>query len=222
MFYFLFLIGFTAFAQVGVGIITPDPSAQLDVVSTDKGVLISRVVSTSLINSPAKGLLVYQISDSEGFYYYDGFAWQKVGKETLPPGDTFAFVTNNMPIENILTSAGYIFRFGYVQIASGISISADSATFTLTTPGVYSISYNLAVTLVTNNSQLFYTELVVNDTSAMGSQADSDSNGDTRFSLTNFILTIPIPTTIKVRLNGPTGELITSEKLRTLSIIRLK
>ena len=36
-----------AYSQVGIGIITPDKSAQLDVVATDKGILIPRVALTS-------------------------------------------------------------------------------------------------------------------------------------------------------------------------------
>lgn len=65
------------FAQVGVGTITPDPSAQLDVTSTTKGVLIPRVTlaQRNLIASPATGLQVYQTDETPGFYYYDGTEW---------------------------------------------------------------------------------------------------------------------------------------------------
>ncbi|MBD0279174.1 MAG: hypothetical protein ICV81_14615, partial [Flavisolibacter sp.] len=61
-------------AQVGVGITTPDVSAQLHVESSSKGMLIPRVTSTANVSSPAKGLLVYQTSGTEGFYYNSGTA----------------------------------------------------------------------------------------------------------------------------------------------------
>src|SRR5690349_14267052 len=56
-------------AQVGVGTATPHPSAQLEVVAENKGLLIPRVTSTSLIVEPANGLMVYQTGDTAGFYY---------------------------------------------------------------------------------------------------------------------------------------------------------
>lgn len=59
---------------------TPDPSAMLDVSSSDKGVLIPRVTSTGDVPSPATGLLVYQNSD-DSFYYYDGGSWVKLGSK---------------------------------------------------------------------------------------------------------------------------------------------
>jgi BclB C-terminal domain-containing protein len=73
----LLLLTLTAQAQVSIGSISPDGSAQLDVVSGDKGVLIPRMTMTArdAIASPATGLLIYQTSDSPGFYYYDGSAW---------------------------------------------------------------------------------------------------------------------------------------------------
>ncbi len=56
----------------------PDPSAMFDVQSTDKGMLIPRLTSAQRngISSPADGLLVYDITDSD-FYFYDGTAWQQ-------------------------------------------------------------------------------------------------------------------------------------------------
>ncbi len=59
-------------AQVGIGTTTPDASAQLEVQSTSKGLLIPRVTSTASVTSPAKGLIVYQTGGTEGFYYNSG------------------------------------------------------------------------------------------------------------------------------------------------------
>lgn len=68
----LFALAISAKAQVGIGITTPDASAQLQVESSTKGLLIPRVTSTASVTSPAKGLLVYQTGGTEGFYYNSG------------------------------------------------------------------------------------------------------------------------------------------------------
>jgi hypothetical protein len=57
---------------------TAHPSAILDVKSDSLGVLIPRIAKANRPNSPAMGLLIYQIDDSPGFYYYDGSAWKAI------------------------------------------------------------------------------------------------------------------------------------------------
>ncbi|MDO7744696.1 MAG: hypothetical protein MUP99_13005, partial [Pedobacter sp.] len=81
---FAVLIGmFTAFgakAQVGIGTNAPDASAQLEILSTSKGLLIPRLslLQRNDINNPANGLLIYQTTNSAGFYYYNNGQWQKL------------------------------------------------------------------------------------------------------------------------------------------------
>lgn len=67
---------FTSFAQVGVGTITPDASAALDVTSTTSGLLIPRLttVQRTAIASPAEGLEVYD-TDTKTSWYYNGTEW---------------------------------------------------------------------------------------------------------------------------------------------------
>ena len=71
-----------AFSQVGIGTTTPDPSAVLDINSTDKGILAPRLTSAQrmAIVSPADGLLVYDTTESV-FYYYEVSAWQIMDAE---------------------------------------------------------------------------------------------------------------------------------------------
>src|SRR6186997_1377783 len=59
---FLYCSAINSFSQnIGVGTISPHPSAQLDITNTSKGILIPRMVTGSVgaIVSPAKGLMVY-------------------------------------------------------------------------------------------------------------------------------------------------------------------
>ena len=79
-------------AQIGIGTITPDASARLQVdanASTNaKGFLPPRVTATERagVVSPATGLIVYQTDGTKGFYYYDGTAWNllTIATSTVP------------------------------------------------------------------------------------------------------------------------------------------
>jgi hypothetical protein len=102
----------------GVTIKTTDdnahPSAILDVQNDSLGVLIPRIVKAKRPVSPATGLLVYQIDNTPGFYYYDGTGWRILGSSpsariaadessqsgtgTLKNGSVF--IKFNSPIKN--------------------------------------------------------------------------------------------------------------------------
>ncbi|MEZ4857614.1 MAG: tail fiber domain-containing protein [Flavobacteriaceae bacterium] len=68
-------------AQVGINTTTPDPSSELDISSTDGGILIPRMTQTDrdAIATPATGLMIYQTDNTPGFYYYDGSSWVIIG-----------------------------------------------------------------------------------------------------------------------------------------------
>lgn len=75
--------GEISFAQgsVGIGTATPNASAALDIVATNKGVLVPRltVAQRDAIAAPASGLLVYNSEDLK-FNYWDGAKWVEVGE----------------------------------------------------------------------------------------------------------------------------------------------
>ncbi len=78
----------------------PDPSAMLDVVSPNKGLLIPRVILTGIndnttIPNPATSLLVYNTSPSMvgggvGFWYWDGTQWARFSGAFGTTGNTGA------------------------------------------------------------------------------------------------------------------------------------
>jgi len=65
------LLAFTASAQVGIGTTTPNPSSVLDIASTTRGMLTPRMSTTqrNAILSPADGLMVYDTTLKQFFYY---------------------------------------------------------------------------------------------------------------------------------------------------------
>lgn len=97
--------------SVGIGTQTPDPSAALEISSTDQGVLIPRT-DTSAITNPVQSLLIFQNSDQR-FYYYDGGQWLKLGGagiladtdadtrvdvETTPDDDVIRFISEGVEV----------------------------------------------------------------------------------------------------------------------------
>lgn len=64
---------------LGLGTTNPNTSAILDIQSTTKGILTSRMTQAqrNAILNPAVGLLIFQTDGVQGFYYYNG-SWQPV------------------------------------------------------------------------------------------------------------------------------------------------
>lgn len=75
-----------SFSQTGINTLNPNPSAELDVAATNKGVLLPENILTDLssnispINNPQIGALTYNSAGtfSKGFYYWDGTTWNRL------------------------------------------------------------------------------------------------------------------------------------------------
>lgn len=70
--------------NVGIGTTKPDQSAILDLSSSSKGLLMPRMSlqQRTAIESPAKGLIVYQTDFLSGFYFFDGNDWKPMTSAT--------------------------------------------------------------------------------------------------------------------------------------------
>lgn len=84
----LLLVGLQSYSQVGIGTLTPNQSAQLDVVSNNKGILIPRVGLTSSVdastiqNGNVNSLLVFNTNTQNdvtpGYYYWYNDRWMRI------------------------------------------------------------------------------------------------------------------------------------------------
>ena len=170
-------------AQVGIGTATPNSSAQLDISSTDKGLLIPRMTATEVaaISSPATGLLVFQTDGTTGFYFYDGAAWTPLYSAVLPiaNGGTGSAIQNFVDLTTDQTVAGTK------------TFSADVNVNDITVgKGAAGVSTNTAVgyqTLKSNTVGFYNTGLGVNAlqantggarNTAIGSQALYNNNAN--------------------------------------------
>lgn len=72
--------------NVGIGTNTPNASAQLDISSTTKGLLVPRMTQAqrTAISNPAQGLLVYQTDGTTGFY---------VNRSSIPSVPNWSLIT---------------------------------------------------------------------------------------------------------------------------------
>src|SRR4051794_36842247 len=79
--------------SVGIGTATPDPSARLQVSSTNQGLLLPTLTAAqrSAISNPAKGLLVFQTDGTMGLYYFDGSGWINLTNGFSPNGQGLTF-----------------------------------------------------------------------------------------------------------------------------------
>ena len=111
---FFIFFGLPCIAQnVGIGTTTPAASAQLDVSSTTKGLLIPRMTAAQrdAIANPATGLMIYQTDNAPGLYYNTGTggapawvlassvsAWSLTGNAGTNPAIHFIGTTDNVPL----------------------------------------------------------------------------------------------------------------------------
>ena len=75
-----------------------DPSAIVQLDSTDKGILIPRMLEAErlAIATPADSLLVYQTDETKGFYYFDDTEWKPIGS-----GEGGKFIDGTNPLDAV-------------------------------------------------------------------------------------------------------------------------
>ena len=89
--FFILFLALAAGAQVGIsnGNNTPDPSAQVDISSISKGLLIPRMTRAERdqIPAPQTSLLIFQTNETPGYYYNSGTPGQPVWKKLTVGGE---------------------------------------------------------------------------------------------------------------------------------------
>lgn len=89
-----FVMGWSLFshAQMGIGTLTPDPSAALDVQAEDKGILIPRIAlkalddQTTITSGNVESLLIFNTTENQelqpGYYMWYDQQWRRLLTET--------------------------------------------------------------------------------------------------------------------------------------------
>jgi hypothetical protein len=124
-FVFIFLALYDAHAQVGIGTPTPLPSAVLEVNSSNKGMLVPRMLEAqkNAIISPAQGLLIYQTNPPVGFHYYNnGWIYINSAGQQGPPGPD----GKNTVVKTTTEAAGANCAKGGVKLEFGIDANSNN------------------------------------------------------------------------------------------------
>ncbi|MEM9547992.1 MAG: hypothetical protein AAGA77_18570 [Bacteroidota bacterium] len=130
-----FCFAYTVEAQenVGIGTNNPHPTAKLDVVSFDQGILVPRLKEAWRlgIEEPANGLLVYDITYNAFFVYSGG--WKKIIDESqIPAGDHISDADNDTYIHTESTPDKDVIDF---QVGGTDMGYMDGKTFHFQSPG---------------------------------------------------------------------------------------
>lgn len=147
-----------SFAQVGINTANPNPSAILDIASSDKGLYVPKynlevLNSTETpISNPATGLLIYNTGTThpKGIYYWTGSEWNKL--HTKGDFNEVFAVSIDMyndpdnPLVNSTTPTNNIKNYkvlaNTISGATPASVSANNGSFNLPT-GKYIVHIKL-------------------------------------------------------------------------------
>ena len=151
-------------AQVGIGTSDPNQSALLEIVSSDKGLLIPRIqlngttdVST-INNGNVESLLIYNTVNTsdvtKGFYYWGGTRWRKIVTE--------AIVNNLISEDNTLVDGKVYVGNGSNEVAE-VSISGDA---TIANTGALTIANDAVTTVKILDGAITKTKLISTTTAA--------------------------------------------------------
>ena len=133
-------------AQVGIGTITPSPSSVLDVVATDRGILVPRMTTEERnnIQNPEVGLLIYNTDELDFNFFRLSSGWKDMSTN-------FKTVTVASPT----TSASLI-----DGAVNSMSINAVEGTYLVS----FNSQFNNEPTTTTTTTEVPGTSLTVNTT----------------------------------------------------------
>jgi hypothetical protein len=180
----LFFMSFLASAQTGIGTTTPNASAKLEVMATDKGFLPPRVALTASnvflpivgTSANATGLLVYNTNSAgsapnnvvPGYYYWNGSAWIQISGglviETKSGGFTLGatdnnklfFISSSTAVTVTVPTLPIGFSCQFIQTGAGtITLSGSGSTLN-SASGFTTRTTNSVIGLVMNGTTTGY------------------------------------------------------------------
>jgi len=173
---------FPSTGSAGIGTTSPDASSALELKSTTQGLLISRMTQTqrNAIVSPAIGLMIYQTTNTPGFYYYDGSwkpvtpkskGWQLTGNSGTDTAVNFLGTIDAMPLIIKVNNQ----RAGYLDFSPTANTSFGFQSLSSITTGTYNSAIGLN-TLMKNTSGYYNVangaNALANNTTGLGNIAN--------------------------------------------------
>jgi trimeric autotransporter adhesin len=185
--WFVLLCGITgtvAAQNIGIGTATPQASAQLDISSSSKGLLIPRLTTAqrNAVVSPAKGLLVFD-SSRKTYWYFNGGMWKELLGDANNADSSLVVgkQTGTLPAFNINQSLGVL------SDSSGFLYDSGGPSGNYGNNEDYSrvISSNTAlaidVEVISNNLESPYDSLTIEDVYGLRYVLTGNERGRYRF-----------------------------------------
>ncbi|WP_264550748.1 beta strand repeat-containing protein [Flavobacterium sp. N2038] len=170
--------GFAGYSQVGIGTTMPNSSAQLEVVATDKGVLIPRVQLTgstdvrTIKNGNVSSLLVFNTATASditpGYYYWYDNRWNRVVTSNEITATTGAVIYNPTNQQfNYVDKNGNQQVIDFTQIIKANEtittlVNNGAASYTYTSENNSKTTIDVVGDVVTNASSIFNNPAVTN------------------------------------------------------------
>jgi BclB C-terminal domain-containing protein len=223
----LALFALVANAQVGIGTISPDGSAQLDVQSTTKGVLIPRMLDSerAAIPIPATGLLVYQTNGTAGFYYYTGVEWVPLKSEATAGGGAIIPYASGSPVVMTTILGGLVGTtsvVGFGSSATGISLLGGAIDATALTNMAFSVPRDGTVTSLSGFFSATVGLALIGSTVTVQAQLFSAApNSNTFTAVPGAVVTLVPPLTGIVSIGTTTSGLTTGLSIPVTAGTRL-
>lgn len=222
--------------QVGVNTSTPAPSSMLDITASNKGVLFpqyelaSLTNSTSPVNNPVKGAIIYNTGTGvsnypKGYFYWTGTAWERMlvnnevdqilrvqvfggisGQPVIIPNGTGTNIVS-------FNSTGIINTIPGVTFSGGQNITLPAGTYRVdATLDCYNDSTSIA-SFITNYSFFVVNAGIVNTSNALltdlktGTQVSGAgfAPGKIQGYKFSYIIQLPATQTIRFMLNHGNG-----------------
>lgn len=183
LFILFFLLNFLiGSAQVGIGTVTPDADAILDLSSTSKGFLLPRVALTGTNNaapmsSHVAGMTVYNTATagsgntavSPGMYYNNGSSWQRLeGSGQLPKARGIERINTTSAAQFTKVGSDFIFTAAGAVGAPSFNVTPNvwapygsTTSYITVTPGISATDPDTFVCSKNIVSLRFYTEIQV-------------------------------------------------------------
>ncbi|MGC5745933.1 hypothetical protein [Chryseobacterium sp. NFX27] len=194
-----------SFGQIGINTSTPNPDAALDVVSTNKGILNTRITLTSTsspspLSAHVAGMMIYNtatVSDvTPGLYYNDGSKWIKAGA-TITHALSSSGNTMTSTVNGIARTA---------PIINSISNTVSGNTLTTTVNGVSSSSVTLPLGLnIYNSDGTLNSDRMVNTNNKMLWFQNGVSNVNNHIA---FDVNVAVPGSTRLITRGSSSSLI--------------
>lgn len=175
-------------AQVGIGTTTPDASAQLEIISTGKGVLIPRMTEAERPANPATGLLIFQTDGDTGFYYYNGSDWDKL----VPKNETKKTTVASNAAGSLTSNLNQPYYPSYSSVDATADFSVSGSSITTEKDGVYVIAYSF--TAASWSSPRAVTATLTIDGAPVASTASSNVLSSSQTKYFSGSLTAPLST----------------------------